>query len=152
MQSTDNALALRLREGHVSALATQFGLQHARRADVPSYLPIANATARTMAEVTGGRALNLLGESIGGLSVTAHVLGGAVMGADASCGVVDTNHEVFGYPGLYIVDGSTIPANLGVNPSLTITALAERAARLIPSPPGSLPASHIAAHPAQESS
>jgi cholesterol oxidase len=59
--------------------------------------------------------------------MTAHFLGGAVIGADASTGVVDQWHRVFGHPGISITDGSTISANLGVNPSLTITAQAERA-------------------------
>jgi cholesterol oxidase len=55
------------------------------------------------------------------------VLGGAVIADDPKNGVVNGLHEVFGYPGLYVVDGSVIASNLGVNPSLTITALAERA-------------------------
>ena len=63
---------------------------------------------------------------------TAHILGGCAIAADESSGVVDVNHEVFNYPGLYIVDGSVIPGNLGVNPSLTITAMAERAMSKIP--------------------
>lgn len=92
----------------------------------PSYLPQANAVARAFAESIGGRPLNLLLESIGGKSITAHILGGAAIGSDASHGVVDTDHEVFGHPGLYVVDGSAIPANVGVNPSLTIAAMAER--------------------------
>ncbi|MCD2145111.1 GMC oxidoreductase [Gordonia paraffinivorans] len=92
----------------------------------PSYLPQANEVARRFAESVGGRPLNLLLESVGGKSITAHVLGGAAMGADASDGVIDTDHQVFGHPGLYVVDGSAIPANVGVNPSLTITAMAER--------------------------
>jgi cholesterol oxidase len=54
------------------------------------------------------------------------------MGANSSQGVVDTNHEVFNYPSLYVVDGAAIPANLGVNPSLTITAMAERAMSRLP--------------------
>lgn len=82
--------------------------------------------ARRFAESVGGRPLNLLLESVGGKSITAHVLGGAAMGTDASDGVIDTDHQVFGHPGLYVVDGSSIPANVGVNPSLTITAMAER--------------------------
>lgn len=92
----------------------------------PSYLPQANEVARRFAESVGGRPLNLLLESVGGKSITAHVLGGAAMGADASGGVIDTDHQVFGHPGLVVVDGSAIPANVGVNPSLTITAVAER--------------------------
>ncbi|MGX1598671.1 GMC oxidoreductase [Dietzia maris] len=92
----------------------------------PSYLPQANEVARRFAESVGGRPLDLLLESVGGKSITAHVLGGAAMGTDASDGVIDTDHRVFGHPGLYVVDGSAIPANVGVNPSLTITAMAER--------------------------
>ena len=67
------------------------------------------------------------------MSVTAHILGGCPIGKDAQEGVIDANHEVFGHPGLYVMDGAAIPANVGVNPSLTITAMAERAAGLIPS-------------------
>ncbi len=63
---------------------------------------------------------------------TAHILGGCGIGRDETSGVIDINHQVFNYPGLYVVDGSVIPANLGVNPSLTITALAERAMSKIP--------------------
>ena len=66
------------------------------------------------------------------LPMTAHCIGGCVMGADAAHGVIDAQHRVFGYDGLYVVDGSAVGANLGVNPSLTITALAERAMSFIP--------------------
>jgi cholesterol oxidase len=61
------------------------------------------------------------------MSVTAHILGGCPMGATPETGVIDGEHRVFGYPGLYVVGGAAVPANLGVNPSLTITAMAERA-------------------------
>ncbi len=63
---------------------------------------------------------------------TAHILGGCTFGTDEANGVVDANHEVFNYPGLFVVDGSVIPGNLGVNPSLTITAMSERAMSQIP--------------------
>ena len=63
---------------------------------------------------------------------TAHILGGCCMGDSAETGVIDHRHRVFGYEGLYVIDGSTISANAGVNPSLTITALAERAMSFIP--------------------
>lgn len=92
----------------------------------PSYLPQANAAARIFAEVSQGDAQNVLPESLANLSVTAHLLGGAVMAVGPEQGVIGQNHEVFGYSGLYVVDGSAIPVNVGVNPSLTITALAER--------------------------
>ncbi len=100
----------------------------------PSYLAIANRVTREFAAASGGRPLNLLPESVGGLSITAHVLGGAAIGSGAGSGVVDARHEVYGHPGLYVTDASAIPANLGVNPSLTITALAERFAALMPDP------------------
>ncbi len=63
---------------------------------------------------------------------TAHILGGCGIGADVRSGVIDANHEVFNYPGMYVADGSVIPANLGVNPSLTITAMSERAMSKLP--------------------
>ena len=67
-----------------------------------------------------------------GVPMTAHFLGGCVIGASGARGVVDPYHRVWGYPGLHIADGSTVSANLGVNPALTITALAERAFALWP--------------------
>jgi cholesterol oxidase len=63
---------------------------------------------------------------------TAHIMGGAVMGESAETGVIDADHRVFGYENLLVCDGSVIPANLGVNPSLTITALAEYAMSRLP--------------------
>jgi cholesterol oxidase len=71
-------------------------------------------------------------ETVQGVPSTAHILGGACIGKNADEGVIDDHHQVFGYPGLYVVDGSSVSANPGVNPSLTITALAERAMSLIP--------------------
>ena len=82
---------------------------------------------REFARRTNGVALGSLGENLLGLPTTAHILGGAPIGKSAREGVVDECFEVHNYPGLYIVDGSVVPANLGVNPSLTITALAEYA-------------------------
>jgi len=94
---------------------------------VPTYIREANEAARTYAEVSGGVPINSLIESVLNMSATAHILGGCVIGDNEDEGVIDSNHEVFGYPGLYVVDGSAVPANIGVNPSLTITAMAERA-------------------------
>ncbi|RYZ82015.1 MAG: cholesterol oxidase, partial [Moraxellaceae bacterium] len=71
-------------------------------------------------------------ESVGGLSITAHILSGCPMSHSGQDGVIDTRHEVHGHSGLFVVDGSSIPANIGVNPSLTITAMAERFAALQP--------------------
>jgi cholesterol oxidase len=93
----------------------------------PTYIPEANRAARAFAQASGGLAANSLIESVLNMSVTAHILGGCCIAPSSEQGVVDANCQVFGYPGLYVVDGSAIPANVGVNPSLTITALAERA-------------------------
>ena len=78
------------------------------------------------------RASSLLTETLLGIPTTAHILGGAAWARAPSDGVIDDRHRVFGYDGLYVIDGSAISANPGVNPSLTITALAERAMTFIP--------------------
>lgn len=98
----------------------------------PSYIPEANIATRAFAKHTGGVPHNNLPESVGNLSVTAHILGGCHMGETADSGVIDTDHQLFGYPGIYVVDGSAVSANVGVNPSLTITSLAERCMSRIP--------------------
>ena len=135
MQHSDNELALEWRRSPVRPWRRVLRSRITDGVRPPSYLPVANAVTRAFADSSGGRPLNLLGESVGGLSITAHILGGAVMGADRSTGVVDAHHEVHGHPGLYVADASVIPANLGVNPSLTITTLAERFTSLFPAPP-----------------
>ena len=91
------------------------------------------AVASRLAEATGEYTMagGTWGE-VFDVPLTAHFLGGAAIGGDPSTGVVDQWHRVFGHPGISITDGSTISANLGVNPSLTITAQAERAMALWP--------------------
>ena len=88
--------------------------------------------AAWIAEQTGGVAQSSVMEAMANIPTTAHILGGAVIGAGPEAGVVDRDQRVFGYEGLYVCDGSVIPANVGVNPSLTITALAERVMAGIP--------------------
>ena len=97
----------------------------------PTWIPAANEATRLMADEIGGAAYGSTGE-IFDIPMTAHFLGGAVIGATPDDGVIDAYHRVFGHPGLHIVDGSAISANIGVNPSLTITAQAERAMSLWP--------------------
>ena len=75
-------------------------------------------------------------EAVANIPTTAHVLGGAAIGADPSRGVVDARQRVFGYENLLVCDGAAVPANVGVNPSLTITAMAEHAMSLLPPAPG----------------
>ena len=96
-----------------------------------TYIPAANETVKMVAENYGGIAAGTVGDLIGA-PFTAHFVGGCVIGTSDSNGVIDPYHRVYNYPTLHIVDGSTITANLGVNPSLTITAQAERAFSLWP--------------------
>jgi len=94
----------------------------------PSYIPVAQDSAEIVSKNMEGMPLNILSEAGLGIPATAHILGGAIMSDSFEDGVVDVNHQVYGYPGLYVMDASVIPSNLAVNPSLTITALAERMA------------------------
>jgi len=95
-------------------------------------MPEATDLARRAAVAATGFAESLITETLFGVPTTAHVLGGCAMGDSAATGVIDAQNHVHGYPGLYVVDGSAISANPGVNPSLTITALAERAMSFVP--------------------
>ena len=99
---------------------------------IPTFIPQANEFAKKFAAVCGGTAMSMLPEILFDVPGTAHCLGGCVIAESADKGVVDAQHRVFGYKNLYICDGSVVSANLGVNPSLTITALAERAMSFIP--------------------
>ena len=96
-----------------------------------TYIPAANETIKKVAENYGGIAAGTVGDLIGA-PFTAHFVGGCVIGTDENSGVIDPYHRVYNYPTLHVVDGSTITANLGVNPSLTITAQAERAFAMWP--------------------
>jgi cholesterol oxidase len=129
MQTLDNAIELRARR-------TRRGARLQTRNDserpIPTFIPVANHFAAWLAKRTGGVAQTALMEALANVPTTAHVLGGAVIGADASRGVVDARQRVFGYENLLVCDGAAIPANIGVNPSLTITAMAEHAMSHIP--------------------
>lgn len=97
----------------------------------PTWIPVGNEVTRRIAAKIDGVAGGTWGELLN-IPLTAHFLGGAVIGDNADHGVIDPYHRVYGYPTLYVVDGAAISANLGVNPSLSITAQAERAASLWP--------------------
>ena len=97
----------------------------------PTYIPVANKVVRRMAEIVGGVPGGNIGEPLNA-PMTAHFVGGAVISESAERGVVDPYLRVHNYPTLHVVDGAAVSANLGVNPSLTITAQAERAMALWP--------------------
>lgn len=132
MQRLDNQIAFRFKRGLLQPFRRRLSSAVAHGSSVPAYIPEANQAARKLAEHIGGTAHNTLLETLGNASVTAHILGGCGIGAGPDDGVIDTDHEVFGHPGLYVTDASAIPANVGVNPSLTIAALAERFSERFP--------------------
>lgn len=99
---------------------------------IPSYLPVGQDAAQSLAEVIQGVPQNIFSEVFFKTPVTAHILGGVSMGESCDEAVIDTHHQVLGYPGLYVCDASVIPSNLAVNPSLTIVAMAERFASQFP--------------------
>jgi cholesterol oxidase len=99
---------------------------------IPTFIPEANEFARKLALAIGGTPMSMVTEILFDVPGTAHILGGCAMAASAEEGVVDARNRVFGYRNLYVCDGSVIAANLGVNPSLTICALAERAMSYVP--------------------
>lgn len=147
MQTLDNAMALRPRKGPFKTIWLQTE-QDPERPN-PTFIPVANEAAEWFAKRTGGIAQSSVTEALFNIPTTAHILGGAVIGADATQGVVDTHQHVFGYENLLVCDGSVIPANVGVNPSLTITALAEHAMSFVPA--ASETATHEAATAASPS-
>ncbi|CAN5638690.1 GMC family oxidoreductase [soil metagenome] len=124
MQSLDNSLTSYLRRGR---LRTRVGSGTPN----PSWIPLAHDVVRRFAAKVGGDATSLASDLVG-TPATAHYIGGCPMGESRREGVVDPYHRVHGYDGLHVIDGSVVSANLGVNPSLTITAMAERATALWP--------------------
>lgn len=129
MQTADNSLTLSLRRRFGRLVMTS---AQGHGEPNPSHLPQAHTAAAAIArrvEQEGGVSAEARGSwpEVFGIPLTAHFLGGAVISASPEDGVIDPYHRVWGHPGLHVVDGSAVPANPGVNPSLTITALAERA-------------------------
>ena len=128
MQTDDNSLEL-------GSKRTIFGRQLTSRRGAgdppPSWIPQGHEAIRLLADKIDGDPGGSIAEVVN-IPMTAHFLGGCVIGADADHGVVDPYHRIYGHPGLHVVDGSAVSANLGVNPSLTITAQAERAIAMWP--------------------
>ncbi len=103
-----------------------------KRVKVPVCIPQAQTATKILAEKMDGIAQNSINEVLLNIGTTAHILGGCAIGPNPQSGVIDGQNRVYGHEGMYVVDGSMIPANLGVNPSLTITAMAEHAMSHIP--------------------
>ncbi len=124
MQSIDNSIRLTTSKGW---FRTRITSSKGHGVPNPRWLPIAHEASRKAAEAMGGDPSGSVGESVFGIPSTAHLIGGAVIGATAAEGVIDPYHRVHDLPGLHVIDGAAVPANLGANPSLSITAMAERA-------------------------
>jgi cholesterol oxidase len=123
MQSLDNSITT---YGKKTLGVWRMTSRQGHGAPNPTWIPVANETVRRIAAKVGGTPGGNIGEPFG-MPLTAHFIGGCAIGDSAETGVVDPYQRVFGHPGLHVADGSAVTANLGVNPSLTITAQAERA-------------------------
>ena len=133
MQSLDNAIAFRAKRrllGRGVALTTQ---QDPEKPN-PTFIKAANEAAGWLAAHTGGVAQSMVTEAVANIPATAHILGGCPIGSDASNGVIDSDQRLFGYQNFLVCDGAAMPANPGVNPSLTITAMTERAMTRVKAP------------------
>ena len=129
MQTHDNSLTLFPKKGRLGRVRMTSKQGHGL--PNPTWIPAAHEAMTRMAKLIDGFPGNSLGEVLD-IPMTAHFLGGCAIGDTPRTGVVDPYHRMYGHPGLHVVDGSTVSANLGVNPALTITAQAERAAALWP--------------------
>jgi len=125
MQTRDTRLRMRLGRSILTLFRKRLVVEQDPERPVESGIALAHQVARSYAAKTSGVAQGSLFEGLLDMPVTAHILGGCPMAGDPDSGVVNKNCQVFNYPGLYVIDGSVVPANPGVNPSLTITAIAE---------------------------
>ena len=130
MQSLDNSITTYGKRGRLTRRWRMTSRQ-GHGAPNPTWIPVANDAVRRIAGVLGGTAGGNVGEPFN-MPLTAHFIGGCAIGDSSETGVIDPYQRVYGHPGLHVMDGSAITANLGVNPSLTITAQAERAMALWP--------------------
>jgi cholesterol oxidase len=132
MQTLDNKMRLRPKRSLLGRGNPGLTTEQDAETPNPTYIDVAGFVARRAAEKLRGIARIGTTEALFNTPTTAHIMGGAVMGDSAETGVIDAEHRVFGYENLLVCDGSVIPANLGVNPSLTITAMAEYAMSRLP--------------------
>jgi len=126
MQTLDNAISFRAKP-RIFGKGIRMTTEQDPERPNPTYIDAGNKAAEWLAQRTGGIAQSMILEAVANIPTTAHILGGAVIGRDAASGVVDRHNRVFGYRNLLVCDGSAMPANPGVNPSLTITAMTEHA-------------------------
>ena len=136
MQVEDSRLHMRLGRGLLTLFGRGLVSQRDAGQDIPRTLEVGHKVAREFARRIHGAPVGSIFEGLFNISVTAHILGGVPFGLTDQEGVIDLDCQVHNYPGLYVVDGSVMPANPGINPSLTITALAEYAMSRMPAREG----------------
>ena len=134
MQTLDNSLQLKLKKGLFGGHLTSASEDGGKK--IPSYIPLANDFTRKLAEKMDAVPGSAINEVLLDVPTTAHILGGCGIGESPAEGVIDLHNRVFGYTNMLVCDGSMMPANLGVNPSLSITALSEKAMSHVPVKPG----------------
>ncbi len=138
MQTIDNSVRLVRRRRFIWPFSKTITSALSTGEPTPTYIPIANAFARKLAEIVGGIPRSSLNDTLLSAPVTGHIMGGCVVGESEETGVIDFNNKVYGYENLLVCDASMLTVNLGVNPSLTITALSERAMSKIPAKDSSM--------------
>lgn len=134
MQWEDNRIRLRPGRSVFTGFRRDLVSAPDEEATIPTRIEVGHRITRDFAARTNGIPLGSVNEGLFDIPITAHILGGVPFGGNAAEGVIGPDCQVHGYPGLYVVDGSIMPGNPGVNPSLTITALAEYAMSLVPEP------------------
>ena len=133
MQTLENSMQIKLKRG---LFGSSMSMINQSNQPVPTFIPVGQEALYRYAKKVNGIPMNALTEVTLGLASTAHILGGCPMGRTRNEGVVDEFFRVHGYPNFLILDGSIMPCNLGVNPSLTITALSEYAMANVPAKSG----------------
>jgi cholesterol oxidase len=136
MQTEDNKMRVRYGRHLRSFFAHGLLSSKDQKQPIPVEIPIGHDVTRQMAKEIGGFPFGNVAEGLLNMPITAHILGGCPIGIDSRQGVIGMDFQVHGYPRLYIIDGSVVPANPGLNPSLTITAMAEYAMSQIQARPG----------------
>ena len=131
MQNLDNQMRFKLGRGFLTLFKKSLTTEQDAEKKVPSFIAIGHVVARLLAKRVDAIPQSSINEVVLQIPTTAHILGGCAIGTSVETGVVNSKHEVFNYKNLFVCDGSVIPANLGVNPSLTITAMSERAMSFI---------------------
>ncbi len=132
MQTVENRMHLKLGRSVWTLFRKGLVSERDHTLPIPAVVEAGRRVVETFAKNTNGVPQSTFNDVLLNTPSTAHILGGCSIGTDEESGVVDLDHQVFNYPGLYVVDGSVVPGNLGVNPSLTITAMSERAMSRIP--------------------